>query len=188
MGKSDVVGNEVLNHILFSLTELNQLACYVSLTTGLRIDDVLAIKTEQVKKGSRFTVTEKKTGKKRRVSLGENLRTELLRVAGSVYVFEHRYDKNKHRTRQAVFKDLQKVCRFYRLPSQLQISPHSFRKIYAVRQFKRTCTVGTVQKLLNHESEAVTLLYAMADEITARKLLRNRTGKSRAVLLDLKKS
>ena len=72
MGVASYVNDDVLGHILFSLTELNRLACIVSLTTGLRIDDVLSLRREQVEKG-RFTVKEKKTGKSRRISIGEKL-------------------------------------------------------------------------------------------------------------------
>lgn len=173
MGVASYVNDDVLGHILFSLTELNRLACIVSLTTGLRIDDVLSLRREQVAKG-RFTIREQKTGKSRRISIGDKLRSQLLSVSGEKYVFEHRTDPTRHRTRQAVYNDLRRVSRFYRLPSVLQVSPHSMRKVYAVRTYRRTCSVAQVQKLLSHDSEAVTMLYAMADLITAQRVKGNR--------------
>lgn len=173
MGVASYVNDDVLGHILFSLTELNRLACIVSLTTGLRIDDVLSLRREQVEKG-RFTVKEKKTGKSRRISIGENLREQLLSVSGKNYIFEHRYDPTRHRTRQAVYNDLQRVSRFYRLPTALQVSPHTMRKVYAVRTYRRTCSVSQVQRLLSHDSEAVTMLYAMADLLTAQRVKGNK--------------
>ena len=49
------------------------------------------------------------------------------------------------------------------------ISPHSLRKVYAVEEFERTGDLKRVQKLLNHSSEAVTLLYAMSNVVRRRK-------------------
>lgn len=164
--RTDWVPEDSFMHILAALTPPNRLAILVSLTTGLRIDDVLHIKTEQLRK-DRFTVREMKTGKSRRIRLSTSLRDDLLRESGRFYVFEHRLDVRRPRTRQAVFKDLKRACVAFRVTG-LNIAPHSARKIYSVGQYKRTCSVEQVQKLLNHSSEAVTMLYAMADELTAR--------------------
>ena len=55
----------------------------------------------------------------------------------------------------------------YRLDGQrvrAHLSPHSARKIYAVAEMRRG-GLERVKRLLQHESEAVTLIYAMADEL-----------------------
>lgn len=166
--RSDYVNGDSFAHILSALTEPNRLALIVSLTTGLRIDDVLSLKTETVKK-ERFTIKEMKTGKTRKIRLSKELQLRLLMQAGRIYVFEHRYDVKRHRTRQAVFKDLKRACVLFRV-SGVNISPHSARKIYSVEQYKRTCSLKHVQELLNHSNEAVTMLYAMADEMTSKEL------------------
>ena len=166
--RTDYLNDDIISAILAALTPPNRLALIVSLTTGLRIGDVLALRTEQVRK-RRFTVCESKTGKKRRITLGAELTDELLRHAGKIYVFEHRLDYRKHRTRQALWADIKRASKAFRL--KLCAAPHSARKIYAVKQYKRTCDIKYVQRLLNHASEAVTWLYAAADELTARKKL-----------------
>ncbi len=165
--RTDYTPRESFEHILSALMPENRLALIVSMTTGLRIDDVLHLRTKDILK-QRFTITEMKTGKKRRVSLSKALVDELFYYAGRYYVFEHRLDNKKCRTRQAVFKDLKRACKLFRISDELVIAPHSARKIYAVSEFQRTCKIATVQKLLNHSDEAVTMLYAMADELTAR--------------------
>lgn len=144
----------------------NRLALIVSMTTGLRINDVLNIKSADLHR-DRFTVREQKTGKNRRIRLDTRLRDDMLRYAGRIYVFENRLDYKRPRTRQAVFKDLKRACECFRVKG-LNVSPHSARKIYSVEQYKRTCSVQRVQALLNHSDEAVTMLYALADEVTAR--------------------
>lgn len=164
--RSDWVNNDIMGHILSALMTPNRLALIVSLTTGLRIDDVLSLKASQLK--TRMTVTESKTKKKRTIRLSESLLDELLRISGKIWVFEGRCDARKHRTRQAVYKDIKRACKAFRVPTTLKVSPHTARKIYAVKQYKRTCSIDKVKSLLNHSSEAVTMIYALADELTRR--------------------
>lgn len=162
--RSDWVSGDIMSHILAALTRENKLAILVSLTTGLRISDVLNLRTEQL--SNRFTITERKTLKHKLVVLSDNLLDELMSISGKIYVFEHRLDARKHRTRQAVYKDIKRAAKAFRI--DLNVSTHSARKIYAVKQYKRTCSLNRVKELLNHSSEAVTLIYALADQIAAR--------------------
>ena len=152
-------------HLLAALYPKNRLACEISLFTGLRINDVLALKTEQAQKG-RFTVREEKTGKTRTIRLPADLQKRALNVAGQHFVFEGRVNGRKHRTRQAVFKDLRRVARLFGVREH--ISPHSMRKIYAVEEYRKYGDLARVKKLLNHSEEAVTLLYATADRLSKR--------------------
>ena len=45
----------------------------------------------------------------------------------------------------------------------------SARKLYAVSEYRRTGSIERVKELLNHEDEAVTILYAMADQLERRR-------------------
>lgn len=158
-------------HVLAALQPENRLACEISLATGLRINDVLSLKTEQVKK-QRFTVYEEKTGKTRLVRLPKNLLDRCIACSGAHYVFQGRLNGMQHRTRQAVFKDLKKAVANFGLKEN--ISPHSLRKIYAVEEFERHGDLKKVQKLLNHSNEAVTVLYAAANVLDNRKKFKKR--------------
>lgn len=164
--RSQYMHSSELSHILAALTPENRLACEISLCTGLRISDVLSLRTGQIKK-QRFTVKEMKTGKTRFVYLPKELWERALKMSGTFYVFEHRLNSREHRTRQAVFKDLRRAAVLFRCSEH--ISPHSLRKAFAVEEFHKTCDIKRVQKLLNHSDEAVTYLYAMADIIDKRK-------------------
>ena len=96
---------------------------------------------------------------------------DILAQAGRIWAFEGRSDAKKHRTRDAVYKDLRRVATLYRVDGKKlveHISPHSARKVYAVEAYQKTRSLRKVQELLNHEDEAVTLLYALADVLTAR--------------------
>ena len=157
--RADYVAEEEMQHLLAALMPQNRLALEVSMATGLRIGDVLAMQVQKVResKDGRLTVRESKTGKTRRVRLPVELR-------------EGRLDPERHRTRQAVYKDLARAAMLYRLPKLLHVSPHTARKVYAVEQYRRTGDLKRVQRLLQHDNESVTAIYTMADYLTARKL------------------
>lgn len=155
-----------MSHILAALTYENRLAITVSLLTGLRIGDVLNLRSRDLIR-DRFTITEEKTLKRRTIRLPDKLRDELQSIAGKIFVFENRLTARKHRTRQAVYKDIKRAARAFRIKSNLTC--HTARKIYAVSEYKKDFSVARVKKLLNHSSEAVTMIYAIADELTERK-------------------
>lgn len=160
--RSEWVPHETINHVLMALMPPNRLAIEVSMRYGMRIGDVLSMRREDVVKGS-WTYKEEKTGKSRRIRLPELLQQRLLAQSGRVYIFEHRTDWKRHRTRQAVYKDIRIASKAFRLEEH--VSPHTARKIYAVDAYRRYGDIKRVQKLLNHSSEAVTMIYALADAI-----------------------
>lgn len=179
--RADYVDGDVLELLLTALMPANRLALQVSLCTGLRIGDVLALRTERLQQ--RMTIEERKTGKHRRIYLPVGIYEALLRQAGEIFVFPSRLSERRHRTRQAVYKDLRRVSELYRLDGKKiaeHLSPHSARKIYAVSLFRSRADAKKVQQLLQHSSEAVTMLYAMADTLTAAKL--KAEGKAPAAL------
>lgn len=168
--RSQWICGQELAYLLAALTPPNMLVCEVCLATGLRVGDVLALKSAYLHR-ERFTIKEEKTGKSRLVYLPKDLRARLLNQAGRVWVFEGRLDPKKHRTRQAVFKDLRRAAKAFRITAH--VSPHSLRKVYAVEYFKRSGSLEKTRRLLNHSSEAVTMIYAMADCIKVPKKRRS---------------
>lgn len=50
------------------------------------------------------------------------------------------------------------------------VGPHSARKIFAVDLYHRTGDLETVRKALNHSDQAVSMIYAFADQLTTRQL------------------
>lgn len=153
-----------LNAILNAMIPENRLALEVSLETGLRLSDVLRLQFYDLWRGRTFMLTESKTGKKRKISISESLRSRLLEITGGDFVFQAQFKQDEHRTRQAVWKDIKKACKKCGI-SPRRISPHSMRKTYAVREFKRTGSLKTVQELLNHSSQYTTAIYAFSDKI-----------------------
>jgi integrase len=137
--------------------------------TGLRIGDVLALKTEQLK--TVMTIKECKTGKKKRVGLTADLLDEIRDQSGEFWAFPGRFKDRPH-TRQAVWKDVKRAAKAFRLPQN--IAPHSFRKIYAVDLLNKYGDIKRVQRALNHSNEAITMIYAVSDKLLDQKRCRRK--------------
>lgn len=177
MSTAEYVPKEELGHVYAALMPANRLACQVSEATGLRIGDVLALRTEQLSKGQRFTVRESKTGKSRRVYIPRQLHKDMMTQAGVAWVFPSPRDPEKHRTRQAVWADIKRAAKAFRLPQN--VTPHSLRKVYAVTEWERTGDLSKVGRQLNHSPwhPETTMIYAMAAELYRRRYGRKFSGK-----------
>lgn len=206
--------NREVGHVLAALTPANALVMRVCLHTGLRVGDVLALRTidlcpsrpthqEGARRGTaaapskdkgappghaatrqdnrataqapktgqaprlQFWIREQKTGKRRRVNLTKGLAAEMMRNAGEIWIFESPKSPAKHRTRQAVWADVKRAAKAFRLPQN--VAPHSIRKVYAVDLMRKYHDLKRVQRALNHSNPAVTMIYAMADKLYSAK-------------------
>lgn len=155
-----------VDHVLAALMPQNALIMRVSLHTGMRLSDVLELRPDQLKPCGWYT--EKKTGKRRRYGLPAGLLEEIKAQAGLEWAFPGRSPRGGHKTRQAVWKDVKRAQRAFRLPQN--IGPHSMRKVYAVDLLQKYGNIERVRRALNHGSTSVTAIYAMADQLLERKL------------------
>lgn len=161
--RTKAISEDEMEHVLRLLTPQNELVCRVCLAYGLRVGDVLRLRTRALKQ-RKITIREQKTGKRRVITLSDKLRRSLAVYAGDVYVFPSRCDPLRHRTRQAVWKDLRRAARALRMGAG--VGTHSMRKTAAVRRYAACGDMAAVQRLLNHSDVAVTMLYAMADFVS----------------------
>lgn len=165
MSKTQFLIEDRLRLVLLSLSPDNRRVCEVMLHTGLRVGDVLALRTDQLKR--QFGITEQKTRKRRRVGLPDALIEEIKAAAGgSPWAFPSPRDPSKPRTRQAVWKDIKRAQKAFRLP--VNLGTHSMRKVYAVELMSKYGDLARVQRALLHENAATTALYALADQLTQR--------------------
>lgn len=162
--RSDYVNSEAFRLLINSMEWENGLALRVSLETGLRIGDVLALRRCDLR-GCKLSYVASKTGKPGTKTISKRLAALLIKSAGvSEWLFPGRNSKSGHRTRQAVYRDLKRVCK--RLGIEGQISPHSARKSYAVDEF-REHGLDHVKRELQHDDASVTMLYAFSDMLSA---------------------
>lgn len=172
--KTEYLLNREVDEVLALLMPDNARVMRVALHTGLRVGDVLALRTEQL--APRFWVTESKTGKRRQIGLPEPLLSDLKNCAGDQWVFPGK-NPSAHRTRQAVWRDVKRASKALRLPQN--VGPHSARKVYAVELLRKYGDIDRVRRALNHGSESVTLIYALADKQLESKSKRRRAAAGR---------
>lgn len=183
---TDYIPAQTFSRLLETLTPQNELVLELCMATGMRITDALMIKYADVcgSINSQFPrcsyrYTEQKTGKERVVILCVDWLTRAIdqHHPASPWLFAGR-DPQKHRTRQAVWKDLHRAAKLYRVNGQrlqARIGSHTARKIYAVQLYREIDEQGVIDPLeavrvdMNHKDSAVTFIYALADEISARK-------------------
>lgn len=187
--RTDYLALDQLEVLLGGLMPVNRAALEISMCTGLRISDVLALRWEQcasLRPGDCFTLVALKTGRPVNVLVTPMLCSALKRAGGgsvhqSGWVFPGRTQETSsrpggestvgHRTRQAVWKDLKRAARLYRCEGKRlreNLGPHSCRKVFAVHLYQESKSLEVVRRALGHKDLAVTMLYAMADELTAR--------------------
>ena len=172
--KTEYLLNREVDLVLAMLTPKNALIMRTALHTGLRVGDVLSVKTDSL--APRFWVTERKTGKRRQIGLPEPLLNDIKIQAGPVWAFESP-KTGRPQTRQAVWKDVKRAAKALRLPQN--IGPHSARKVFAVELLSKYGDIDRVRRALNHSSEAITLVYALADRQLESKQKRRRAAAGR---------
>lgn len=169
--RTSAISNEQMSHVLAALMPSNRLIVRVCMATGLRISDVLALKTVQLST-PRPTIKEQKTGKTKRLYLPADLRREMQAQAGRIWVFEGRTDATKHRSRQAVLKDIKRAQKFLQrtgaVPVGANLGTHTARKMAAVAAF-HSGGMEAAQRVLNHSDPAITALYALADTMPTKR-------------------
>ena len=186
--KTDYICLDRMKELLSALMPDNRDALMISMYTGLRISDVLRLRWERcssLRPGQLLSLTVMKTGKSVNVMISPPVYDVLKRRGAGVlqkgWVFPGRTrgtssadvgaNSSMPRTRQAVWKDLKRCARLYRCDGKKlreNLGPHSCRKLFAVSLYRETKSLEVVRRALGHSDLAVTLLYAMADELTAR--------------------
>lgn len=163
--EADYIPEETFTLLLAQMKPINALALRISLATGLRIGDVLAIKWRDLQANS-LTAVSAKTGKQGTYTLPLDVFDEIMRLCPyggkAAYIFPGR-GKTGHRTRQTVFLDMKNAAKRLRIIEHA--SPHSARKTFAVGLRKSGATEGQIQRALQHSDRVTTKIYSRADRL-----------------------
>ena len=161
--QSRYLDNKELQAVRRLLTANRWLPFQVSLETGLRIGDVLALRWDDVR-GNTITYKAQKTGKLGKAAVSEETAEWLKRARRrrrNAWVFPSPRKPGAHLTRQAAWKWFKSAAEAAGL-EVAGVSPHSLRKVFAVALCKAE-GLEAAQAALQHSSADVTSLYAFAD-------------------------
>ncbi|MFE4073403.1 tyrosine-type recombinase/integrase [Peribacillus sp. YIM B13477] len=144
-------------------TDRDSFLFVLGINTALRVSDLLKLTVGDLK-GSHLIVREQKTGKTRKQIISNSLRKEIDRYikgkADSEFLFPSRKGTAPISRVQA-HRVLSEAGQSIGLED---ISTHSLRKTWSYHYYKATGDIATVQKLLNHSSQMVTMKYLGLDQ------------------------
>lgn len=133
----------------------------VSLETGLRVGDVVKIRPDDIR-GNFLHYTAEKTGKAGKVKIKNSLAKTLAHAGlGEKWCFPSPKDREKHITRQAVWARVKRAATRGGV-DLCGVSPHSLRKVFAVKLYTAE-GLKAVQQALQHSNLATTELYTLSD-------------------------
>lgn len=131
--------------------------------TGLRIGDVVKIRVSDLDEDGVRYVAEK-TGKAGRAPLPPVLVKKLRAQARYGWVFPSPSKRGRHLTRQAAWARIKRAAERAGVPRE-GVSPHSLRKVYAVRKYQSE-GIDAARRALQHSDARTTELYALSDWLT----------------------
>ncbi len=148
----------------YKMSLLIALGCF----TGLRISDILALTWEQILNTEEFTVTEKKTGKKRVLRLNPQLQKHIQECHENIQPLKDTSyilvsQKGTVFTIQRINVILKEIKKKYRLKVK-NFSCHSLRKtfgrqVYNMNSENSELALVKLMELFNHSSVSITKRY-----------------------------
>ncbi len=148
----------------YSMSLLVALGCF----TGLRISDILALHWNQILNVSEFTITEKKTGKKRTVRMNPQLQRHISECYKGIQPVSIKYpilvsQKGTVFSIQRINIILKEIKKKYRLHIG-NFSCHSLRKtfgrqVYNMNSDNAELALVKLMELFNHSSVSITKRY-----------------------------
>lgn len=141
------------------MSDADWLLLWVMMETGLRVGDAVSLKHSQItKKGIHYRA--QKTGKKGLAPISSALYMALRGDGSAAYIFKGRAE-GTHLSRQAAWKRIKKAAERSGLEKD-GVSPHAFRKVFAVETFREKGMQAT-REALQHSNRDTTEIYAFAD-------------------------
>ncbi len=154
-----VISREKIKEMIESCDNLkHKLIVKLLYSSGLRLQELINLKREDIDFDRNLLVVKKGKGKKDRVTIiSENLKIDLLKYYSKSkfktdYIFEGR--KGKY-TKKSVQKVLEKLGR----KISIKVTPHILRHSFATHLLEQGTDIRYIQKLLGHSSVKTTEIY-----------------------------
>ncbi|KAA6455961.1 integrase [Bacillus thuringiensis] len=143
-------------------SERDYILFLIGINTGLRVSDLLQLKTEQIiklkrRKRKEFMVREGKTKKERMVNITSifNKVHSYAEKLESEWLFPSRKG-DKPISKIQAYRQLQKAGEWAEIES---IGTHTMRKTFGYWFYKQTKDIAMLQDILNHSTPQITLKY-----------------------------
>lgn len=138
----------------------NYIMIITGLYTGLRISDILKLKVKDVKDKDTIYLKEKKTSKRNIIAINKFLLKEYKWYCNDLneeeYLIKSPEGVNKPITRVQAYNIIKEVGEDFNIQN---LGTHSLRKTYGFHYYKQTKDIGTLMRMFNHSTPAITLKY-----------------------------
>lgn len=161
--KSKYVEQETIKAIKGSLDFDSWLPLWLSLETGLRVGDVVALRRASLKDDG-IHYRAQKTNKCGVAKISAELRHHL--PTKGKWLFPSPYKHGEHITRQCVWSRIKRAAKRAGVDPE-GVSPHTLRKVFAVELYREK-GFKAVQEALQHTNGATTEIYSFADWSTGK--------------------
>lgn len=170
--RSDYVHPQEADELIAAMPVEYRGIVIAAIETGFRIGDLCGAKmwAYDIVENT-ITLREQKTGKFRTVSVSPRLKQVLLgageqsveKYTRQTYMFEREYQTSV--SRSTIWRWVNRTWTRLHKGQDRTISPHSFRKLYAVNRRDAGASLADVKNDLNHDRIETTMIYYFADLI-----------------------
>lgn len=144
--------------------ERNYILFMLGIYSGLRISDILKLKVKDVRGKTHFLLKEKKTGKTQKLIICDELKKELKwycsgKDSDDFLIRSRQKDLNGNQkpiTRDMALKIMKQISESF---DEENMGCHSMRKTFGYHYYKNTGDIATLQKIFNHSTPRITLIY-----------------------------
>ncbi len=150
---------EELKALLKKQSARNGFLLSFGVNTGLRISDILPLKVKDVRGKSHILITEKKTGKRKRFKINQQLQEAIRSYTQGMKDDEYLFASSKRPqpiTRVRAYQILNGTARKIGLS---EVGTHTLRKTFGYHFYQRTRDIATLQMIFNHSHPSITLRY-----------------------------
>lgn len=134
--------------------------------TGLRVSDILTLKVRDVKDADHVWLSEKKTGKDRRLYFNRQMKktvSDYIREQGLAdddYLIQSQKRRDKPMSREWAYTVLNRAATACGIDTKkYPIGTHTMRKTFGYWHYQRHHDVALLQKIFNHSAPSITLRY-----------------------------
>lgn len=138
----------------------------IGINCGLRISDILALNVGDVKNKKFIQITEKKTGKFKKLPINSKLKPMIQSFTqnreAEEPLFLSMYGNRMERT--MAYRIINSACK--NLDIEEHVGTHTLRKTFGYHHYKKFKDIAILQKILNHSSPSITMRYIGIEQDT----------------------
>ena len=150
---------EKVRRVLRSTNFRDYLLFTLGINSGLRVGDILALNVGDVKDKSYIELTEKKTGKFKRIPINSKLKPMIEEFTRDKKPNEPLFVSCRHHRldRIMAYNIIKEACR--KAGIEEKVGTHTMRKTFGYHHYQRYNNIAMLQKMFNHSSMEITLRY-----------------------------